>query len=364
MKALQPAYLLLVLLFFAQCKTSRTGTSSRSSVTAAIVQEGFINCFEENLIAEGKPVWCEASAIVYDGSKLFFANDKDMPDRRSSLFYLPLQNDFIDTLQAPVYSENPLIKNTKKFEDFATTPDGNYIFLSTGFDRVKEGSRDWDNYNTILYWKKGDEANPKVLSRNEQYGNSVSLRQQISKALTSVQFPDGAPYFKIEGLAVTDNTMYFGVREEGKKFDDFTYKIKILAAPYNIRNGKVELGDIRQFADFNIPSINPSGETIAISSIEYDRFNNRFLILTSYEHGDKLGGFLWVAVPDELQQNKMRVVRDAQGNAIDFRHKCEDVAVISKTRVIVIDDDDRVVTVMGNRVRQPSQAGYHVVEFR
>jgi len=364
MQAFKPFYVVLIMLLFYQCKTSKTSTSPHPSPTASIIQEGFINCFEKDLSAEGKPVWCEASAIVYDGSKLLFANDKDMPDKRASLFYLPLQNGFIDSMQTPTYSENALIKNAKKYEDFALTPDGNYVFLSTGFDRVKEGSTDWDSYNTMLYWKAGNEEHPKVLSVNGTDSTSVSYRQKISQALTSSDFPNGAPYFKIEGLAVTSNTMYWGVREEGKKYDDFKYKIKILAAPYTISNGKVEVGDISLLTDFNIPAINPSNETIAISSIEYDRFNNRFLILTSYENGDTLGGFLWTATLDELKQHRMNLVKDMQGRAIDFYHKCEDVAPISKNRVIVIDDDDRVVTKIGNEVRQPNQAGYSIVEFR
>ena len=366
MKTFHPLCIVLIALFFCQCKTSKTSVSSAGiSPTATIIKEGYINCFEQGLTgADGKPVWCEASAIVYDGDKLFFANDKDMPGARSSLFYLPLNNGWIDTTQSPTYSNNPLIKNGKKYEDFALTPNGNYVFLCTGFDRIKPGSTDWDSYNTILYWRKGNEDHPAVLSVDGTGSTSVSFRQRISKALTSPEFPDGAPYFKIEGLAVTNNTVYWGVREEGRKFDDFKYKIKVLSSPYTINNDKVTVGDISLFTDINTASINPSSEPIAISSIEYDHYNNRFLILTSYEDGEKLGGFLWTATLNELQQHIMHLVKDPQGNPIDFHRKSEDVAIISKNRVIVIDDDDRVITSVGNQVRQPNQAGYSILEFR
>src|SRR3954471_13260103 len=162
MKAFQPLYVtLFIIMFLCQCKTTKIHKAPNTSPTASIIQEGYINCFEKGLTGpDSLPVWCEASAIVYDGSKLFFANDKDMPGTRTSLFYLPLQNGFIDTTQPATYSDYPLIKNGKKYEDFALTPDGNFVFLSTGFDRVKPGSTDWDSYNTILYWRKGDEAHP------------------------------------------------------------------------------------------------------------------------------------------------------------------------------------------------------------
>ena len=124
------------------------------------------------------------------------------------------------------------------------------------------------------------------------------------------------------------------------------------------------MGEIQLFADINTSSVNPSNEQIAISSIEYDHFNNRFLIHTSYEADDKLGGYLWTATLNELKEGKMNIVKDPGGNVIDFHHKCEDVTIINKKKVIVIDDDDRAITRIGNQVRQPNQAGYSIVEFK
>jgi len=355
-------FCLLCIYVIAGCKTTKTTKTSFTS--AQIIKEGFINCFEKDLVLNDSPIWCETSAILYDGKNILFANDKDMPGKRSSLFYWNFQNGFIDTTQTASYVENPLIKNAKKFEDFALTPDGKYAFLTTGFDRIKPGSKEWDGYNTILYWRIGDEENPGVLSVNGTDSTSISFRDKISKALISPDFPNGAPYFKIEGLAVTKDMMYWGVREEGKTFSDFKYKIKILSAPYTIADHKVTVGDIKLFTDFNIGSINPSSEQIAISSIEYDHLNNRFLILTSYENDGKLGGYLWTATLNELRENKMNLVRDRHGNVIDFHRKCEDVTIINKKKIVVIDDDDRTVTRIGNQVRQPYQAGYSILEFR
>src|SRR4028118_566246 len=141
----------LVLLFFTQCRTSRNinkpGPDGLSS-QAGITREGFLDCFEDGLFANGLPVWCEASAILFDGKRLLLANDKDMPDNRSSVFYWGLKNGVPDTATQVSYLNNPIFKTAKKFEDFAATPDGRFVFLSTAFDRVKPGSSEWNGYNS------------------------------------------------------------------------------------------------------------------------------------------------------------------------------------------------------------------------
>ena len=346
-----------------QCKVSNLA-STNNRLTASITRQGYINCFDSGLLIDNQPVWCEASAILYNDNKIFFANDKDMPGIKSSLFYWTFQDDFIDTTQSPIYSTNGLLKHAKKFEDFALTPNQKYVFLTTGFDRVQPNSNSWDNYNTVLYWETGDDKNPKVLSINGTDSTSVCYRDKISKALTSVDFPQGAPYFKIEGLAATDDMLYWGVREEGKKFDDFSYKIKILVTPYKFDNGKVTIGDFKVFSNIDIASVNPSNHSIAISSIEYDRFRHQFFILTSYEEKEVLGGYLWTATLSELQNGKINLVKDTQGVPIEFHNKCEDLAIINKNKLIIIHDDDRNKTVVNGQVRQLNQAAYSIVEFK
>jgi hypothetical protein len=79
--------------------------------------------------------------IVYDGkNKLFLPTIKICREKESSLFYWNFENGFIDTARAALYLENQLIKNAKKYEDFARTPDGKYIFFNYRFDRIKPGS--------------------------------------------------------------------------------------------------------------------------------------------------------------------------------------------------------------------------------
>jgi hypothetical protein len=359
---------LIFIIFLVQCSTSRKPSASIKSgqVQAAIIQEGFISCFENGLSANGQPVWCETSAILFDGTNLLLANDKDMPDRRSSVFLWPFRNGFADTSWSVEYLTNPVLKNGKKFEDFALSPNGKYVFLTTGFDRVKPGSTEWNAYNTLFYWKKGDEKHPRILRQNLTDSTSVFLRDKISKSLASPAFPDSMPYFKLEGLAVANNKLYFGVREEGKKFDDFTYKIKIISIPYSFKNDELQLGKAFSIvSDFNSASALPSqAYPMGVSSIEYDHFNDRFLLLTSFENGENLGGYLWTATLSDLKANRLQLVRDERGEPLVFTHKPEDVAIINKNKVIIIHDDDRVRTSVSGKIRQPNQAAFSIVEFR
>jgi hypothetical protein len=360
--------LIFILIAFTNCtnRSKLTRETSRDVLQASIIKEGFINCFEKGLAVNQQPVWCEASAIVYDGKNLFFANDKDMPDKRSSVFYWPFIHGFADTAKPAKYLTNGLLKKAKKFEDFALTPDGKTIFLTTGFDRVKPGTNEWNGYNTILYWHVGDEDRPHVLSLNKNDSSSVSLRYKLSVTLRSKDFPNGTPYFKIEGLAASNNLLYLGVREEGKTFENFMYKVKILTVPYSIYNGNVTLGeDFKVLADINIKELYPNlKQPMGISSIEYDHYNNRFIILTSFESGGKVGGYLWCATRSELENNKINLITDGNNNPLLFSNKAEDIAIISAKKIIIIHDDDRFKTSVAGAIRQPHQAAFSIVEFK
>ena len=353
-----------VVLAFARCSTSRKAVVA-GNTNATINKEGFIDCFEKKLSVNGRPVWCEASGIVYDGTKMFFASDKEMPGERSAVFYWMVKDGFADTTKPASYLTNALLKKAIKYEDFALTPNGKYIFLSTGFDRIKPGSNEWDSYNTLVFWKAGSETFPQIISINGMDSTSVSYREKITQLLATDSFPKGMPYFKIEGIAADQNTLYWGIREEGKKYDNFKYKVKIITTSYKIQEGRVQLGnEFKILADIDMKAIAPNlPERMGLSSIEYDPYNKRFLVLTSFENGEELGGYLWTATLSELKSNKMIPVKRPDGNLLKFTHKPEDITVINKNKVIIIHDDDRVRTKVMEIVRQENQAAYSIVLF-
>ena len=335
----------------------------------AIVKEGLIDCFQPGLQAGGREVWCEASAVLSDGKNLLFANDKDMPDADAAVFYWVYSANNMWS-KKPTYLSQNLFKTSQKYEDFSLTPDRKYAFLTTGFDRVKEGSAEWDSYNSLLYWPVSEtpqKIQPKAVHLKTGEKFSMGLREALSQALLSPEFPQGMPYFKVEGFAATENKFYFGIREEGKKYDDFKYKVKVLTVSYHFVGDSVAMGtDFQTLADIDIASLQPNlPKSLALSCIEYDANRKIFWILTSIESETQgNSAYLWWASEEELKKDQLNLVTDrSTGLPLKFTHKAEDLTAVGENRLFVIHDDDRNRTKVGNQTRQPHQAAYSIVEF-
>ncbi|MGA0556296.1 hypothetical protein ACO2Q8_06585 [Larkinella sp. VNQ87] len=361
----------LAAVLLADCKTSRVVTGKTVAVeSAGIESEDLLTCCNAGLkLPDGSPVSCEASAVLYDNGTVYVANDKDMPTGLSPVF-TKSWNALSDSLTRPTPLLAEAFRTAQKYEDFASN--GEYIFLTTAFDRVKPGSTDWDGYNTILYWKKGQEANPQVLAPEPGAKNSVAYRQPLSKLLAQNRpnYPNGMPYFKVEGLAVMDSLLLFGIREEGEKYDKFDYRVRIVAVPFFTE--KTASGDRlslrntwRIVADFNPATVPGLPQPLALSSLEYDSKRKLFWLLTSIEANGQLDAYLWTATPEQLfRSQSFMLVRDAQGQPMHFNHKAEDLTFIGTDRLLVIHDDDRTPTKVGAQTRQPNQAAYTVLKIR
>ena len=139
---------------------AQSNLKSSKPIHVQIEQEGFAIGFSDTLKSGGKPFWFEASAILYDGKSLLVAHDKPMPDGRSSVGYWPGLADM--TLKPPVYFTDDVFKRGIKYEELAQTPDRKWIFATTAFDRVKEGSADSDGYNLLLCWPAGKPSKAQV----------------------------------------------------------------------------------------------------------------------------------------------------------------------------------------------------------
>ncbi|MFD2936961.1 hypothetical protein [Spirosoma flavum] len=358
---------LIILLVVHGCKTAKLHTKA-DTLTATSTKEGFLNCFTAGTSLNGQTVWCEASAVLYDGKNLFVANDKDMPSGLSPVFTKTPET-LDDSTKGPVYLLPLTFSAGRKYEDFAQTPDRRFVLLSTAFDRVKPGSHDWDGYNTILYWRTGDEQHPHVLAPDDTSRTSVGYRQRIAQLLASAEFPGAIPYFKVEGLAATDKQLLFGIREEGKSYESFKYRAKIVSVSYRVEKAgnteRIRLADDWKIInDFDITKSDTTlPKSLALSSLEYDPYRGRFWMLTSLEANGQLDAYVWTITPADLYANKpFTLLRNMQGQPVHTPgHKAEDVTFLDANRLLLIHDDDRARTTVGTLTRQPNQAAYTII---
>jgi hypothetical protein len=359
--------LLLFLLLTVACKTAKLPSGP---FTATITDEGLLTCFAPGASLQNEPVWCEVSAVAYDGRNLLFANDKDMPSNLSPVF-TKTPATLADSTQLPTYLMPVAYATGRKYEDFTQTPDRKFVLLTTAFDRVKPGSTDWDGYNTILYWRTGDDQHPLVLAPNDTSRTSIAYRDKLARALATSEFPGSVPYFKVEGLAVTDRQLLFGIREVGTSYKLFKPVDKIVAVSYVIEKTgageRIRLrDDWRVIADFDPAKREVSlPKPLSLSSLEYDPDRNCFWMLTSIETQNQLDAYLWYSTAEDLLADKpFTLVRDAKGQPLRFGHKGEDLTILDKNRLLIIHDDDRFQLPVGNKIRQPNQAAYTIITIQ
>ncbi len=359
----------IAIYLYAPCSNQKT----KQLNIAKITERGLIDCFKDTT-KNGKKYYCESSAVIFYKNKITIASDKSFP-QHAPLVSLNFKNNTLNK-NKNTYFDNKELMSIKKIEDFTITPDKKYIFLTTGFDRLNKKSKKTIPYNNILYWPTDKPNNISVFypSKVNNILSSVGLRSKISKALANKDFPEGPEYFKIEGIAaIPGNLLILGVREMGKRYDDFSYTIKLIAMPYKISNNKIELnGDLKVVYEF-IPTTNDIKQPIGLSSIEYDSFNKRLYMLTSFENGEsdeKIGAYLWtLSIENYKNKQNPTLVKKANQQALLFAHKAEGITVIDKYTVFVIHDDDRVLgrkNVTNPEIqfsRKANQAAYTIVKF-
>ncbi len=340
---------------------------------AKILKRGVINVIPENLNKKEIIFNAEASGVTFVNGNLFIGNDKSIPDA-SPIFKIPCNNNF--QLDSIFFIENETILNTKKIEDLSCTIDEKFIIAISGFDRVRKKNNSWDNYNNIIFWKNNFENNVKIISpiENNKIISSVNLREHFLKLLESKKFQNGINYFKIEGLAVLpENKLLFGIREIGKNYTDFEYTITLIAVDYFIENETIKLKNnfelLYKFTKNNFPEIN---EEIGVSSLEYDKYNDKIYLLVSYELAEidiAMGGYLLeISMSDFNEKKDFKIVKDENNKAIHFAHKSEGIAIIDKNTIFVIHDDDRVtgrknpVNLEKEFFRKNNQAAFTVIK--
>lgn len=316
---------------------------------AEILQEGTLHCFPAGLRDDaGKLVNVEVSAVVYDGQRLILASDKPIPgDTRSAVFSVPITAAGPDDRGLEYFTADA-IKRAVKYEDFALTADGRYVLATTGFDRIDMESHALNAYNHLLIWPLGEPEQVQVVDPDPRDGveGSLELRNKLDGAI-------GYPYYKIEGLAAIpgergDGLLLFGVREQGYSHEDFDYVCRVVGAHYstNAHGNLVFVDRLREFYRF-APREQPEVRyDCGLSSLEYDPHHQRLFLLTSFEveeaEEERIGGYLWVVSLEEFAAGQApMLVRTMAGEALEFEHKAEGLAILDSERLFVAYDNDR-----------------------
>ena len=150
----------------------------------------------------------------------------------------------------------------------------------------------------------------------------------------------------------------------------------------------------RSLVDISSDKLVP-GRNLGISSLAYNATDHSLFVLTSFEkgleqdaqplsqkegevnpeadleQGKSLGAYLWRLSLDQVEQSKLSAGRapslepvyDASGTPISFAHKAEAVSILPNNRLLIVHDDDKVLTSNGGVKRKPSEFWYHVLQF-
>ncbi len=324
---------LIVLFFLFSCNKNKT---------IDIISEGYFKCFEQQA-----NYTCEPSTVAFVNGKIFIGNDKPMPNNNSSVFSF----DFLDEIQCGTQKplNYDLLYKVSKYEASTITPDKDFLLLSSSFSYPITDSVHGKTYNSLVYINLENPEKSDFLHITESTdSNSIDIKIELKNALKSDIYKDGPGYFKVEGLAILpNNKMIFAVREQGVEYGKSEYAIILLAADYKIINEKIKLiGKVKKIYDFNPSEYKNINQPIGISSIEYSEFDERIYFSTSLEQAettDQIGAYLWYLSVNELNTNQEpHLLLNKENKPFNFLHKIEGIAVLDKSKLLLVGDDDRI----------------------
>lgn len=292
----------------------------------------------ELIDANGFKPSCEPSAAATVDGKVWIASDKQLPStattRTAFMQYSPsaiLSNDQPPT--GYLHSKG-VLEGASKIEAMAYDAQSKTVFAITAFDNATAAAQ-----NQLLAIPTADPSQAYVVGvvGDERLAigdapDTVGIRSRISSAL-------GAPYFKIEGIAVIDGTLYLGVRESGADKANKRYRRTVLkAALLQQVDRSFQVSPVVELA-FEISG----ADDVGISDLLFDPAKGLVYILGSTEDAiaspSSLGGRLWTMSKADFVGGK---ASGAKLHAAQFRHKTEGLTLFPDGRLLVIADDDRV----------------------
>lgn len=367
----------VIILFLVGCKTSQLANLDKStSVEAKVVQTGLLDCYPSGLKADSvNYVYAEASAAVKMGDNILIAIDKPTPTNVSPVFTVSAGTFGKKTVaDTPVnYVMTVPFPQVLKIEALTKSPNDSLFFATTGFDRIRGSAADWDGFNSLLAWHKTDFSDVQYVNGSERNGvmSSRDLRASIQKVLITNQFPNGAPYFKIEALvALPGNRLIFGVREVGESYQKFDYTFTLLEATFTAINNKIQINpSFKKIYEFK-PVVN--GNMTAISDLVYHAPSNSLIASTSREDGldEKkkiLASYLWVLPLAKMEKGEAPLPVMSGDKQLEINYKGEGITLLDDRTLFIICDEDRKdsqIVMDGKMVtKQPHQAIFTIVKL-
>ena len=330
------------------------GESSSPQVFVRELSRGQIECFEPGAMRDDKPdvpAYCETSAVVRDNGSFWVASDKPLPQKKGAAVFALAFSSPEKTLAKVNESalQDAPFDSLRKIEAMAHSSRDGWVFASTAFDRIAPDKPAWDAFNTLVAWPVGKPLAAQVIEASTRAGvtSSVSLRKSFSRALADSRWPEGPPYYKVEGLAaLPEQRLVFGVREAGASYKDFTYEIRLIEARYRVEDGQVRL-DTNSFQEvYRAAPTHIDGHQLAVSSLLYDETRNLLWMLTSFEEDDgDLGAYLMHAPADDFTRaSAWQVVREGESETpFVFANKAEGMEFVGPNMLVVVFDEDRRV---------------------
>ncbi len=317
---------------------------ARAQVVAREIHRGRFACIPAPANnADGFPVTCEPSGVTRRGDALWIANDKPLPGASPMM-----RSRWTGDALAPItYANAPLLARARKLEDLAAIPGAQGLLAITGFDRIDPDDARSDVYNMLLVWTPGQAAQIVEPRTRDGVRSSASMRAGIREALADDAFPQGPPYFKVEGLALLpEGRLLLGVREQGDSWKTPRFVVRILETRWSADTPTTLAGTLRLAWSFDPTTVPEIPQAIGLSGLAWDGAHDRLLLLTSYELGETdadLGAYLWTLPRSDYERGAApTLVRAEDGAPFHMDHKAEALTPLDGDRVLVVHDDDRV----------------------
>lgn len=310
-------------------------------------ETGLIACTAPDAVdLAGKPVGCESSAIAVVGDRLLAANDK--APVAGPLVSVPVSGLSGRIAHESVRVESPAwAAGIRKIEDMAPLHGHGRTLVTTAFDRTPEtGGKDGARYNVLLSVRDASLDDARVIAPGTMDGvtTSMPLRQVLAAGLADEAFPDGPPYFKIEGLAfVPPDTLMFGFREIGRRFDEPTYLMRILAGRVTFgADGAMVAPDTFLAIDLERPRGSLDG--VGLSALAWDPYRRGTWVAASLERaeGAPLRSEVHFLPDRHRDRGRLKPLRGPRGrDPLVIPHKVEGLVVLDRHTLLAICDEDR-----------------------